>query len=403
MALTHSRDNVTEKFDRPSHRDRSTPMPYGRQSINDRDVEAVVEALKSGWLTTGPQVEHFERDLASFCGTVHAVVVNSGTAALHAAAHAINIQEGDEVIVPAITFAATSNAVLYAGGTPVFADVNPDTLLIDLSDAESKVTPRTKAICAVDYAGQPCDYQGLRELADRHGLRLIADACHSIGASYRGRMSGSLADVSTFSFHPVKGITTGEGGALVTSHPEIAQSARQFRNHGIDTDHRLRARQGAHVYDQETLGFNYRLSDIQCALGRTQLARLPSFVYRRAELADRYHEALVTVDGVSPLTVLSDRVHAWHLYAVLLETERLGISRDEAFSRLRDMNIGVNVHYRPVYQHTYYRKRLGDLDGICPAAEAAYDRLLTLPLFPDMTAEDLDDVVYSLTRLGDPR
>jgi perosamine synthetase len=240
-------------------------MPYGRQVIDETDIEAVVQVLRSDWLTTGPRVEEFEQAVARCVDAPYAVAVSNGTAALHAAMYAIGVGPGDEVIVPAMTFAATANSVVYQGGTPVFADVEPQTLLLDPLQVAAKITPRTKAVVAVDYAGQPCDYTALRDIVEKHGVLLIADACHALGASCEGKPVGSLADLTVFSFHPVKHITTGEGGMVVTAHAELAARMRLFRNHGISSDHRQRHQLGTWYYEMTDLGYNYRLTDLQCA------------------------------------------------------------------------------------------------------------------------------------------
>ncbi len=376
------------------------PIPYARQSIEAADIRAVTEVLKSDWLTTGPKVAAFEQAVASFVGARFGVAVSNGTAALHAAVHAAGIGRGDEVIVPAMTFAASANCVLYEGGTPVFADVLPDSLLLDPARAEAKITPRTKAIIAVDYTGHPCDYDALRSLADRHGLTLIADAAHALGAEYKGRKVGTLADLTTFSFHPVKHVTTGEGGMVVTDDPERAERMREFRNHGISTDARARAEKGTWFYEMVDLGYNYRLTDLQCALGLSQMKRLPWSLKRRRAIARRYDEAFASLPGVSPLTVSPEVVHAYHLYVVQLDPSRFGMDRDAAFRILRARGIGVNVHYIPVHLHPYYRKRMGTGPGLCPVAEAAYERVLTLPMFPAMTDADVTRVLETLTAVA---
>jgi len=266
-------------------------LPYGRQSIDDDDVAAVVEVLRSDWLTTGPAVPAFEQALAELTGAREAVVVSSGTAALHAAMHVLGVGPGDEVIVPTLTFAASANCVVYQGATPVFADVDADTLLVDPASVEARLSPRTRAVIAVDFAGQPCDYPALRRLTAPRGIALVADACHALGAADRGVPVGRLADLTALSFHPVKHITTAEGGALVTDDPERARRARVFRNHGITTDHRERERTGTWTYDMVTLGFNYRLSDLQCALGLSQLSHLSQWVTRRRDIAAVYDAA----------------------------------------------------------------------------------------------------------------
>ncbi len=375
------------------------PLPYGRQSIDDDDVAAVVEALRSDYLTTGPRVGRFEAALARVAGTRHAVALSSGTAALHAAMFALGIGPGDEVIVPAMTFVATANSVVYQGATPVFADVDADTLLLDPAGLESRITSRTRAIVAVDYAGQPCDYACLEEIAAARSLAIVADACHALGASYRGRPVGSLATMSTFSFHPVKHVTTGEGGAVTTDDAERAERMRQFRNHGITADHHQRSAQGSWSYEMVDLGYNYRITDLQCALGLSQLARLPEWIARRQAIAARYHEAFGELAEVTPLAVRGQRAHAYHLYVIGLELERLRADRAEVFASLRAEGIGVNVHYLPVHLHPYYVRRLGTGPGLCPVAETAYERILTLPLFPTMSDADVDRVIGAVEKV----
>ncbi|HLK37718.1 MAG TPA: UDP-4-amino-4,6-dideoxy-N-acetyl-beta-L-altrosamine transaminase [Polyangiaceae bacterium] len=368
-------------------------LPYGRHSIAEDDIRAVTEALRSDWLTTGPLVERFERAFADQVGALHAVAVSSGTAALHACMFAVGVGEGDEVIVPAMTFAATANAVVYQGGTPVFADVMPSTLLVDPSSVAAKISARTKALAAVDYAGQPCDYEALRGIARDRGVPLVADACHSLGAAYRGRPSGSLADLTVFSFHPVKHITTGEGGMLVTDDAGLAGRARMFRNHGISTDHRQREKAGTWVYEMQELGYNYRLSDIQCALGLSQLRRLPEWVEKRRLLARAYDAALEAVPGVVPLSSAADVRHAYHLYVVRLAPP---ISRAGVYAAMRRAGFGVNVHYVPVHMHPFYRRALRTGPGMCPVAEAAYEEILSLPMFPGMETGDVERVCAAL-------
>ena len=302
-------------------------IPYGRQSIDDADIAAVCDVLKSDWLTTGPQVEEFERVICEYTGAQHGVAVASGTAALHAAMFAIGVRPGDEVIVSPMTFAASVNCIIYQGGTPVFADVCAETLLIDVEDVERKVTGKTKAIIAVDYAGQPCDYNKLCALADQHGITLVADGCHSLGGAYRGRRVGILADLTTCSFHPVKHITTGEGGMVLTNDSRFAARMRTFRNHGIDTDFRERAEKGAWFYEMRELGYNYRISDIQCALGISQLKKLPSWIERRQTLADSYRNALADISTVRPLVCHDHVSHAYHLFVLKIQEG----SRDNRF------------------------------------------------------------------------
>jgi perosamine synthetase len=377
---------------------RKRMLPYGRQWVDEADVQAVVEVLRSDWLTTGPKVREFEQAFADFVGAREAVAVSNGTAALHAAMYAVGIGPGDEVIVPPMTFAASANCVVFQGGTPVFADVDLDTLLLDPAQAETKVTPRTKAIIAVDYTGQPCDYDTLRAIADQHGLTLVADACHALGGSYKGRPVGSLADLSVFSFHPVKHITTGEGGMITTDDSDLARRMQIFRNHGITTDHRQREQQGSWFYEMVDLGYNYRLPDINCVLGLAQLGRLDGWLARRREIAARYTEAFAQMPEVDVPYVPPETNPAWHLYVTEVNQERLRVGRKEIFAALRAENIGVNVHYIPVYWHPYYQA-LGYKRGLCPVAEDAYERLISLPMFPAMADKDVEDVITAVCKV----
>ncbi len=374
-------------------------IPYGRQSISREDIRAVVEVLKSDWLTTGPKVEDFEKAFAESVGSEHAVAVANGTAALHCAVYAAGIREGDEVVVSPMTFVASANCVLYQGGRPVFADIDAGTLLMDPEKVEEKVSGRTKAIITVDYAGQPCKYDDLRDIAERHGLVLISDACHSLGGSYRGRKVGSLAELTTFSFHPVKHVTTGEGGMVTTDNEEYAARMRMFRNHGIDKNSAERQRGGTWYYEMVDLGWNYRLTDIQCALGIRQLERLSGWVRRRREIAALYDAALAGT-AVAPLEVREEVSHAYHLYVVRVDADRAGATRDDIFRGLRGDGIGAMVHYIPVHLHPFYRTRLKTREGMCPAAEAAYADILSLPLFPAMTDKDVHRVMEAVKAYG---
>ena len=367
-------------------------IPYGHQCVDEDDINAVVEVLRSDWLTTGPSVDAFEKVVAEFVGAEYAVAVSSGTAALHAAMYAIGIGPGDEVIVPPMTFAATANAVVFQGATPVFCDVDADTLLIAPDLVEAKISPRTKAIIAVDYAGQPCDYDRLHEIADKNDLVLLADGCHSIGATYKGRKVGTLADITVFSFHPVKHITTGEGGMVVTDNPACFERVKMFRNHCINADHRQRAEKGSWFYEIVDLGYNYRITDFQCALGMSQLKKLPVWISRRQEIASQYNKAFADLAEVSPLTAAPEVCHVYHLYVVKLQEA----DRKEVFGSLRNADIGVNVHYIPVHLHPFYRGKFGTKEGLCPVAEAAYRQIMSLPMFPALTDEDVDTVVSAV-------
>lgn len=378
---------------------RQTVLRYGTHWIEEDDIAAVNAVLRSEWLTTGPKVAEFESAFADSVGARDAVVVSSGTAALHAALHTLDIGPGDEVIVPSMTFAASANCVLYQRGIPVFVDVDPETLLIDTTDLEKKITPRTKSIVAVDYGGHPADYDKLVAISKRHGLRLVADACHALGASYHGRSVGTLADLTAFSLHPVKHITSGEGGVIATDDPELASSMRTFRSHGITTDHRQREAQGSWFYEMQSLGYNYRLSDINCALALSQLQKLPDWVTTRQQIAKSYDDAFAHIDEVTPLLVRPNVSHAYHLYVVQLELSKLRADRSTIFQALRAENIGVNVHYIPVHLHPFYKTHLGTRAGMCPVAEAAYERIITLPLFPRMTQNDVNDVIEAVRKV----
>jgi len=374
-------------------------IPYGHQWVDENDISAVADVLYSDWLTTGPKVEEFEATFADFIGVKEAVAVSSGTAALHAAMYALGIEPDDEVIVSPMTFAATANSVIFQGGIPVFADVNSETLLIDPMQVEAKITPATKAIIAVDYAGQPCDYDALQDIADRRDLILIADACHALGAQYSGRNVGTLADLSTFSFHPVKHISTGEGGMITTDNPDFARRMRIFRNHGITTDHHQREEQGSLFYEMVDLGFNYRLTDIQCALGISQMKKLPKFLDRRHEIAGYYDSAFAEFPEIVPLSVRQGVLHSYHLYVVRIDFGALNIDRTKLFMELREKGIGVNVHYVPVHLHPYYRQKFHTGPGLCPVAERAYEQILSLPIFPGMTDDDVNSVITTVGNL----
>lgn len=369
-------------------------IPYGRQAIDGEDVLAVTEALTSDWLTTGPKVAEFEKAVAAACGVDYAVACSSGTAALHATMAAIGIGPGDEVIVPALTFAASANAVVFQGGRPVFADVEPDTLLIDPAVVEQKLTSRTKAIVAVDYAGQPCDYDALRAIADRHSLALIADACHAWGATYKNRPAGSLGDLTAFSFHPVKHLTTGEGGMVTTVNTELAQRMKRFRHHGLSSEPAQRLKQGTWYYEMVELGYNYRLSDMACALGLSQLAKQPGWLARRRAIAQSYHQAWADHPLVRPLAVRPYVEHSYHLFVVQFEKDR-----NQVFAGLRDAGLGVNVHYVPVHLHPFYRQHFGTAEGLCPVAEAAYHRIMSLPMFPTLTDAEVERVIAAVNEV----
>jgi perosamine synthetase len=378
---------------------RDTLLPYGHQSIGEDDIQAVVETLRSDWLTTGPRVAEYEEALAAWVGTKHAVSFSSGTAALHAAAFVAGLKLGDEAITSPMSFAASANCVLYQGATPIFADVCADTLNLDPECVAARVTSRTKAILPVDYAGHPADLDTILQLAERHGLIVIEDACHALGAEYRGRRVGSIAHMTIFSFHPVKHVTTGEGGMVTTDNPVFAETLRCFRNHGISSDARQRQMLGQWHYEMVLLGFNYRLTDIACALGIRQLGKLEANLARRRRIAARYATAFQKLCGVLLPRVRGEVNPAWHLYPIRLELKKLSVGRSEVFRALRAENIGVNVHYIPVHRHPYYRDRFGYRGGEYPVAEAAYERLISLPMFHGMSDQDVEDVIAAVKKV----
>ena len=375
---------------------RTSFLPYSRQSVSAADRSAVLRVLDSDFLTTGPEVALFEDKLRRVTGGAYAAAVSNGTAALHSMLDAYSIEPGDEVIVPVITFAATANAVRYMGATPVFADVEGDTLLVDPAKVEHLVNANTRAIIAVDFAGQPADYSGLRNVLP-HGVHLLADAAHSIGASIDKKPVGTLADASTFSFHPVKPVAAGEGGAVVSRDIDIIESVKTFRNHGIDNDHEARKSANTWKYSMSRLGFNYRLSDIHCALAASQLDSMETRRRKRQELSEMYDSFFSEMPGVTPLALRDGVVSAHHLYVVKLKRNMFTEGRDLFFSALRAENIGVNVHYQPVPMHPYYQDR-GALFTNCPVGLDVYEKILSLPLWSGMTKRDVEDVVMALKK-----
>jgi len=367
------------------------PLPYARQSIDDDDVEAVAETLRSEFLTTGPKVDAFERALEHVTGAPHAVVLNSGTSALHAAYAAAGVGPGDEIVTTPLTFAATATAAVYLGARPVFVDIEPDTGLMDSTQVEAAITERTKAIVAIDYAGQPADYDALRPIATRHGLALIADAAHSLGASDGGRLVGTLADQTVLSFHPVKVITAAEGGAVLASDDAVRQRVRDFRSHGIVRDsNRLRQSDGPWYYEVQSLGYNYRLSDLHAALGLSQLRKLDRFLARRRAIAREYSTSLAELPTIDLPDTRPGVDHAWHLYVIRARGGRA--ARSELYKQLRAGGLGVQVHYVPVHHHPLYRD-MGYVVGQFPKAEAFYDSALSIPMYPGLTDADVARVI----------
>lgn len=368
-------------------------IPYGHQDISQGDIDAVTSVLGSEWLTTGPAVEAFEHDLESWTGGIPTVAVSSGTAALHAAYAAAGIGPGDEIITPPITFVATQATAVALGATIVFADVCEDTANIDPAAVEAAVSPRTKAIVAVDYAGHPADMDALRAIADKHGLLLVEDAAHSLGSTYKGRPVGSLADITAFSFYPTKNITTAEGGAVASNYPSLLARARSFARQGLVRDASVFQIPDEGPWHQEvhSFGLNYRLPDVLAALGSSQLRRLAEFKSRRAAIKARYDELLGDVEGICTPTQRADVDPTWHLYPVRVPTER----RRAIFEHLRSQGIGVQVNYIPVYWHPAFAREVFPR-GLCPNAEGFYGEEISLPMFAGLDLDRCDDVAQAL-------
>lgn len=370
-------------------------IPYGKQTIEQDDIQAVGDVLKSDFLTTGPKIAEFEQTVADYVGAKYAVAISNGTSALHAACFATGIGPGDEVITTPLTFAASANCVLYCGGTPVFADVDPKTYNIDPEDIRRKITDRTKAIIAVHLAGQPCDMDAIHSIAREHGLIVIEDGAHALGSVYKGKKVGSMSDITTFSFHPVKPITTGEGGMIVTDNEDFYKKMILFRSHGITRDDSMMTRNdGPWFYQQFDLGYNYRITDIQCALGCSQMKKLDRFLARRKEIVARYNEAFADCDNIITPYQLSDTESGWHLYIVQVKN----CDRRQVFENMREKGIGVNVHYIPVYMHPYYQEH-GYENVHCVNAEEIYSHIISLPLYPGLTSEQQDYVIDTLKSL----
>jgi perosamine synthetase len=374
-------------------------LPYGRQLVEDDDVQAVVRTLRSDYLTTGPEVDAFERELAEACGAAHAVAVSSGTAALHCAYAAAGVGAGSEVVTTPLTFSATSNTVLALGGRPVFADVEPLTLCLDPEKASAAIGPRTRVLAPVDYGGHPAALDELMALAARHGLVVVEDASHAIGARSRGRPIGSIAHMTTFSFHPVKTVTTAEGGAVLTNDPLLARRARDFRNHGLVRDReRLPSDQPPWYYEIQSIGLNYRLNDLQAALGRSQLRKLERFVGRRRAIVARYRDGLADLAAIQVPVESRDVQAAWHLFAIRLAGG--AEPRARLADALRARQIGTQLHYLLVNGFPLYRE-LGYSPDATPVATRASEQLLSLPLYPALSDEDVARVIAAVRDASD--
>lgn len=370
-------------------------IPYGRQSIDEDDIQAVVDVLRSDYLTTGPKVVEFEQVVADYVGAKYAVAVSNGTAALHIACLAAGIKKGDEVITSPITFAASANCVLYCGGKPVFADIKADTYNIDPEDIERKITSKTKAIIPVHYTGQPCEMDAITQIAKKHNLLVIEDGAQAISAEYKKRRIGSISDMTTFSFHPVKPVTTGEGGMVTTNSEELYERLKLYRTHGITREEdSLQNNDGPWYYEQLELGYNYRITDVQCALGISQMKKLNRFAEHRRKLANQYDKEFANNLNIITPYQHPDCLSSYHLYMIQVPAQ----IRKVVFEKLRGVGIGVNVHYIPVYKHPYYQSH-GYEQVCCPNAEIFYAGAITLPLFANMTEEQIGYVTENVQRI----
>jgi dTDP-4-amino-4,6-dideoxygalactose transaminase len=398
--MVDSRTTVAEPDPPTIESARTEFLPFHRPWIDDEEIAEVVDTLRSGWLTLGPKTQRFEADFARYVGARHAIAVNSATAGLHLALDVAGIGPGDEVITSPYTFTATAATVLHVGARPVLADILPDTLGLDPAEVEQRITPRTRAIVPVHMAGLPCDLEPLRVLADRHGLLVIEDAAHALPARYRGRMIGTLGDLTVFSFYAGKNITTGEGGMVTTERDDFAERLRTRRLHGISRDAWKRySAEGSWYYEVESAGFKYNMTDLNAALGLHQLAKCDRFHALRRRYAQRYTERLRDLPELILPSVLPDREHAWHLYIVRLRPGALAIDRAGVIEALRAANIGTSVHFIPLHLHPHYRAAFGYRPDDFPRALAAYRGAISLPLYPRMTDEDVEDVVRALRRI----
>jgi len=370
-------------------------IPYGHQWIDNSDVRAVIKVLKGDWITQGPKIKEFENAVAKYCGVKYAVAVSSGTAALHAAYAVAGIKAGDEVITTPLSFAATSNAIIYCGGVPVFVDIQEDTLNINPKEIEKKITKKTKAITPVDFAGQPCDYDEILKIAKKYKLLIIEDAAHALGSEYKGKRIGSFADMTILSFHPVKTITTGEGGMVLTNNKDFYDKLKIFRHHGMIK----KPENGGWYYEIEKPGYNYRLTDFQCALGLSQLKKIDKFIKIRREIVGKYNKAFRNIEEIIIPTERNYAKSAWHIYVIQLRLEKLRADRKKIFEALRKENLGVQVHYIPVHLQPFYRKKFGYKIRNFPVAERYYQRAITLPLFPKMTDKEVEGVIQAVKKI----
>lgn len=375
-------------------------LPYNLPLIEDDEIQAVVDCLKSNWVTKGPKTVEFEQRFAEYVGAKHAIAVNSCTAGLHTALMAAGIGEGDEVITTPMTFASSANVIIHSGATPVFADINPKTMNIDPAEIEAKITARTKAIIPVHIAGLPCEMDEILPIARRNNLFVLEDAAHAVYTRYKGKMIGSIGDATAFSFYATKNLMTGEGGMVTTDNDELADKIRKYSLHGMSRNawNRYSAK-GSWFYEIEFPGYKYNMTDIQASLGLTQLAKLGFMQTIRELIAERYNEAFSKLPELEIPASLEYAQHAWHLYILKLNLERIQVNRAEFIELLKEENIGTSVHFIPVHLHPYYRDTYGYKYGDFPQAESVYDRIISLPLYPKMSEDDVQDVIEAVQRV----
>jgi len=370
-------------------------IPYGHQWIDNKDIKEVTKVLKTDWITQGPKIKEFEKIIAKYCSAKYAVAVSSGTAALHLAYLAADIKNKDEVITTPLTFASTANAVVYCGGKPIFVDIEKDTFNINPELVEKSITPRTKAIATVDLAGHPCDYDKILKIAKKHKLLVVEDASHSLGSEYKKRKIGSIADMTIFSFHPVKAITTGEGGMIVTNNKSLYEKLKTLRHHGIVK----KPKKGSWYYEIENPGYNYRITDFQCALGISQFKKISEFIKRRREIVAKYNKEFKDIKEIMTPIEKKYAKSAWHIYPIQLKLEKLKVNRKKIFEELRGAGIGVQIHYIPLHLQPFFKNKFGYKKGNFPITEKYYQGAITLPLFPKMTTKDVKTVIEMIKKV----
>lgn len=381
---------------------RQNMLQYGKQTLDNSDKQAILNVLdENKFLTTGPKVLEFEEKCKNYCGAKYAIAVNSCTAALHCAVASLNLKATDEVIVSSISFVASANCILYCGAKPIFCDVEEDTINIDPNKIESLINENTKAIIAVDFAGQICDYEKILIISKKYNLVVIEDAAHSWGVKWSNNYVGNICDITTLSFHPVKNMTTCEGGMILTNNEQLYNSMLSFRQHGIVMDHKKRDKEKQLVATMDNLGYNYRIPDILCSLGISQLSKLNSFINKRLELSNIYKNEINTLNAKYKKNMVSflklKNTCAYHIFVIKLNLNEISVSRDEIFHALKAENIGVNLHYIPIYKHSYYQKKFPNI--FLPVCEKLYSQILTLPLYPTMSFQDVKDVINALDKV----